>query len=117
MSNFLNCFLICLSFFNFTIHIFIVVVVVFSIFSEQEESDPVVYYRHFKTDELQVREPEDFKEQHRMGSLRASGRVLPRRQVDGRIELMDSRTGNGDGRGCGFTRGLSFVFSRHWHCG
>ena len=54
----------------------------------------MVYYRHFKTDELQVREPEDFKEQHRMGSLRASGRVLPRRQVDGRIELMDSRTGN-----------------------
>jgi hypothetical protein len=66
----------------------------FPLSDNEEDPEPVVYYRHFKTQELQVRVPEDFKEQHRMGALRASGRVLPRRQVDGRIELMDSRTGN-----------------------
>ena len=62
--------------------------------NEGEDPEPITYYRHFKNQELRVQIPNDFKEQHRMGSLRASGRVLPRRQVDGRIELMDSRTGN-----------------------
>jgi hypothetical protein len=66
----------------------------FPMSDSEEESDPVVYYRHFKTNELRIQEPEDFNEQYRMGSLRSSGRVLPRRQVNGRIELMDSRTGN-----------------------
>jgi hypothetical protein len=59
-----------------------------------ESEDPLTYFRHFDTGELCVQTPSDFAEQHRMGSLRASGRVLPRRQVQGRIELMDSRTGN-----------------------
>ncbi len=61
---------------------------------EEEEEEPLNYYKHFSTGELRVQPPADFAEQHRMGSLRASGRVLPRRQVNGRIELMDSRTGN-----------------------
>jgi hypothetical protein len=66
----------------------------FPLSDTEEDTDPIVYYRHFERNELRVQEPEDFKEQHRMGSLRSSGRVLPRRQVNGRIELMDSRTGN-----------------------
>jgi len=62
--------------------------------TKEKEEDPVLYYRHFQNQELRVVPPNDFKEQNRMGTLRASGRVLPRRQVNGRIELMDSRTGN-----------------------
>ena len=61
---------------------------------DSNSDDPLTYFRHFETRELRVQTPDDFAEQHRMGSLRTSGRVLPRRQVQGRIELMDSRTGN-----------------------
>ena len=53
------------------------------------------FYFHFKTKEALFIKPEDFEDQHRMGTLRSGGRVLARRTSGtGWTELMDTRTGN-----------------------
>ena len=51
------------------------------------------FYFHFKTKEALFIKPEDFEDQHRMGTLRSGGRVLARRTSGtGWTELMDTRT-------------------------
>merc|ERR1711871_1238068 len=53
------------------------------------------FYFHFKTKEALFKKPEDFEDQHRMGTFRSGGRVLARRTSGtGWTELMDTRTGN-----------------------
>ena len=61
----------------------------------KHDETETVFYIHFKTRDAIVEAPENFEDQHRMGTLRSGGRVMSRRMSGkGWTELMDTRTGN-----------------------